>query len=176
VKYNDLLFAIKKINNNGIDPSTVKIEFKAPKYYTTHVEADSHKKKKKDTKNNESNKDLFDWETNQQKQILSKMDAQPLQQTVKNKFIFESSVFKKEGVADDEKKSAVKKIDAPSASNGNILTWKKKGGATDSPPVKEIKRRDPNVVSGSDESDKAPKRKVYTMHESSEDNGLIRKK
>jgi len=42
--------------------------------------------------------------------------------------------------------------------------------------VKEIKRRDPNAMSGTDESTKAPKSKVLRMHESSEENGMIRKK
>jgi len=169
VKYNDILFAIRKINNNGIDPSTVNLEFKAPKPHTTHSE-EVHIKKSNPS--NTSNKDFFDWDINQHKEIISKMDSQPVVQTTKNKFIFESTVFKKDASIDN-KKSSVKKLDSPSVSNGNILTWK--GTQNVESPIKK-KIKDPNAQSTSDEGMKAPKKRVTTMHESSEENGLVRKK
>jgi hypothetical protein len=108
---------------------------------------------------------------------MSKLnEAQPVNLTTKTKFIFESNVFKKEeqGSKPVEGKSALKKVDPPKGENGNILTWK--GIKQDNTSVKEIKRRDPNVASGTDCSTKSPKRKVLKMHEASEENGLVRKK
>lgn len=108
---------------------------------------------------------------------MSKLnDPQPTNLTTKTKFIFESNVFKKDDLKPqpDEKKSALKKVDPPKPENGNILTWK--GPKVETTPVKEIKRRDPNVASGTDCSTKSPKRKVLKMHEVSEDNALVRKK
>jgi len=83
-------------------------------------------------------------------------------------------VFKKDEY--EEKRSALKKVDGPSNDNGNVLTWKNKNGNQSYNAVKEIKRRDPNQASNTDDSDKIVKRKVLSMHEPSEDNGLIRKK
>ena len=71
----------------------------------------------------------------------------------------------------------MKKVDAPLVENGNILTWKVRNGEkVDSAQIMEIKRRNPNVSSNTDESTKAPKKKLLRMHEPSEENGLIRKK
>ena len=131
-------------------------------------------KKGQENPNYFSNKDLFDWEINEQQQILSKMDTQQVNLTTKTKFIFESSVFKKENGPVDDKKSALKKVEQPRGENGNILTWK--GGKSENGPVKEIKRRDPNAPSGTDCSTKSPKKKVLKMHESSDENALNRKK
>jgi len=174
VKMTDLLFAIKKIGNNGVDPSSVKVNFKPPTYYDTHVE-DSSPKKKNVNPSYTSNKDMFDWEISEHQQILNKMEDRQVPQSAKSKFIHDSTIFKKDAQT-DEKKSALKKVESPAVGgSGNILTWKGPG-SSDSPQVKEIKRRDPNAMSGTDESTKAPKSKVLRMHESSEENGMIRKK
>jgi hypothetical protein len=95
--------------------------------------------------------------------------------STKTKFIFDSNVFTKDKLSkQDEKKCALKKVDPPKAENGNILTWK--GNKQDGSPSKEIKRRDPNVPSGTDCSTKSPKRKVLKMHEVSDDNGFLKKR
>jgi len=110
---------------------------------------------------------------NKHQEILNKVDSQPVQQTTKTKFAFESTVFKKDTVV-EEKKSTLKKVDSPACDNGNILTWK--GVQNSESPVKLKKVKDPNACSNSDNSEKVPKRKDNRMHEASEENGLIRKK
>jgi hypothetical protein len=178
VKFNDMLFAVKKLNNNGVDPSEIKFDFKTPKQNSTQTESATPKGRKKDGKNLVSNnKDLFDWELNEQQQILSKTETQQVNMSAKTKFISESSVFKKDDINNDEKKSTLKKVDAPQNDNGNILTWKAKNGTkNENSPAIEIKRRDPNAASNTEVSTNEPKRKVMKMHESSEENGLVRKK
>jgi hypothetical protein len=95
--------------------------------------------------------------------------------TTKAKFIFDSNVFAKDPISKtDEKKCALKKVEAPKGESGNILTWK--GSKQDGSPSKEIKRRNPNVLSGTDCSTKSPKRKVLKMHEVSDDNGFLKKR
>jgi len=176
VKMTDLLFAIKKIGNNGVDPSSVKVNFNPPKYYTTHLDDTTDSPKKKNVNPSYvSNKDMFDWEISEHQQILNKMEDRQVPQSAKSKFIHESTIFKKDAQS-DEKKSALKKVDSPAVGgNGNILTWKGTA-SSDNSQMKEVKRRDPNACSVTDESTKAPKRKVLKMHESSEENGMIRKK
>jgi hypothetical protein len=95
--------------------------------------------------------------------------------STKTKFIFDSNVFNKDKLSNqEEKKCALKKVEPPKGETGNILSWK--GVKQEGSPLKEIKRRDPNVLSGTDCSTKSPKRKVLKMHEVSDDNGFLKKR
>jgi len=119
VKFQDFLYSVKRFNSNGIDPSTItcNFEFKPPKYFST-TEEDIERatvvtgsqpmkmqKKKPNSKNPNyvSQKELFDWEENEQKEILNKAEYKQPNPTTKQKFVFESTVFKKDTVDNDKK-------------------------------------------------------------------------
>ncbi len=141
------------------------------KYYFIFRMKLAKKKQASVNPNYKSNKEIFDWEENEYQTIVNKIDAKQKNLTAKQKFVSESSVFKKDDDIGAKTKSNLKKVGCPYANNGNILKF---GSEKPETRASDIKRKDPNgVIKTEVEFDKPKKKIINAMQQTSEENVLI---
>jgi len=183
IKLNDLFFAVKKFQKNGIDPNDIKQSYEPPKFNgNTDAESDkshllNHSSKKISGNNhNASRKEMFDWDESQFELCRLKNEEKAKEATTKVKFAYESSIFKNDN-NDETQKCSVKKIKGPDVDNGNILHWKgnKNSSVSVEQDTKKV-RRDPNARSCAEEAPTKPRKILSSMHQSSEENSMVRAK
>jgi hypothetical protein len=120
VKYNDLLYSIKRFAKNGTDPA---IEDKKRLLSPKSKDLREIQKGKRLNPSHNSNKDLFDWEEQEHKEIMKKINKASQPPSNKIKFTYESTVFKLD-TEPCEFKPALRSVkSSASTAVGDFITW-----------------------------------------------------
>ncbi len=199
IKYHELVRAVIKHKDETFDPTKVTFEIKNKKFFKHTLKEDNGKKSMLPSNNGTgqlfyseqkktvhskynsyfSNKEVFDWDLSTLNKLKTgELEYHGMKQTPKTKFFYDTHFTIGEGKNSLSSSNGhfTPKINKTNTINalggsGDFITWK---GFGNSEAQKEIKRKNPNAVSGEERCDRKvlPNKMLF----SSEENTLSGKK